>query len=100
MNRIGRASAWTAAAAAAPFAGKAFAQPRQPAFQLVDVTARAGLDFRHNSGAYGGKLLPETLGSGCAFLDYDADGNLLSLEVLDASQRVEEPTRVTFSSQG
>ena len=30
--------------------------------------------FRHNSGAYGGKLLPETLGSGCAFLDYDGDG--------------------------
>src|SRR5258708_16808143 len=26
------------------------------------------------SGAYGGKLLPETLGSGCAFLDYDSDG--------------------------
>ena len=45
-----------------------------PAFQLVDVTAAAGLQFRHNSGAYGGKLLPETLGSGCAFLDYDADG--------------------------
>ena len=36
--------------------------------------ATAGLQFRHNSGAYGGKLLPETLGSGCAFLDYDADG--------------------------
>ena len=32
-------------------------------------------------------------------LDYDADGNLLSLEVLDASKRVEEPTRVTFSSE-
>ena len=45
-----------------------------PPFQLVDVTAAAGLPFRHNSGAYGGKLLPETLGSGCAFLDYDADG--------------------------
>ncbi|HLG55339.1 MAG TPA: CRTAC1 family protein [Vicinamibacterales bacterium] len=43
-------------------------------FSLVDVTANAGLQFRHNSGAYGGKLLPETLGSGCAFLDYDADG--------------------------
>jgi hypothetical protein len=38
------------------------------------VTSRSGLQFRHNSGAYGGKLLPETLGSGCAFLDYDADG--------------------------
>src|SRR3974390_3248869 len=45
-----------------------------PGFQLVDVTGPAGISFRHNSGAYGGKLLPETLGSGCAFLDYDADG--------------------------
>jgi hypothetical protein len=43
-------------------------------FQLTDVTTQAGLHFQHNSGAYGGKLLPETLGSGCAFLDYDADG--------------------------
>jgi len=45
-----------------------------PGFRLVDVTSAAGIQFRHNSGAYGGKLLPETLGSGCAFLDYDADG--------------------------
>ena len=43
-------------------------------FRFADVTAQAGLHFHHNSGAYGGKLLPETLGSGCAFLDYDADG--------------------------
>jgi hypothetical protein len=45
-----------------------------PAFRLVDVTAPAGLRFTHNNGAYGGKLLPETLGSGCAFVDYDGDG--------------------------
>jgi hypothetical protein len=45
-----------------------------PAVRLVDVTEQAGIQFKHNSGAYGGKLLPETLGSGCAFLDYDADG--------------------------
>ncbi len=45
-----------------------------PGFRLVDVTATAGVQFRHNSGAYGGKLLPETLGAGCAFLDYDGDG--------------------------
>jgi hypothetical protein len=52
-----------------------FAQSPTPiGFQLLDVTGTAGLQFRHNSGAYGGKLLPETLGSGCAFLDYDADG--------------------------
>lgn len=43
-------------------------------FRLVDVTQAAGIQFQHNSGAYGGKLLPETLGSGCAFLDYDGDG--------------------------
>ncbi|HEY2121095.1 MAG TPA: CRTAC1 family protein [Candidatus Acidoferrum sp.] len=45
-----------------------------PGIRFVDVTESAGIHFRHNSGAYGGKLLPETLGSGCAFLDYDADG--------------------------
>ncbi len=38
------------------------------------MTNSAGLNFRHHSGAFGGKFLPETLGSGCAFLDYDADG--------------------------
>jgi enediyne biosynthesis protein E4 len=45
-----------------------------PGFRLVDVTGQSGIRFRHNSGAYGGKLLPETLGAGCAFLDYDRDG--------------------------
>jgi hypothetical protein len=43
-------------------------------FHFTDVTNAAGIHFKHNNGAYGGKLLPETLGSGCAFLDYDADG--------------------------
>jgi hypothetical protein len=46
----------------------------QPGFRFTDVTASAGIRFHHNSGAFGGKLLPETLGSGCAFLDYDRDG--------------------------
>jgi hypothetical protein len=45
-----------------------------PGFRFVDVTRQSGLEFHHNSGAFGGKYLPETLGSGCAFLDYDADG--------------------------
>ena len=43
-------------------------------FRFTDVTTQAGIQFRHNSGAFGGKFLPETLGSGCAFLDYDGDG--------------------------
>ncbi len=58
---------------AAPALGRPAASSA-PGFQLVDVTAAAGIQFHHNSGAFGGKFLPETLGSGCAFLDYDGDG--------------------------
>jgi hypothetical protein len=43
-------------------------------FQFTDVTSTAGIHFKHNSGAFGGKFLPETLGAGCAFFDYDGDG--------------------------
>ena len=43
-------------------------------FRFTDITSQAGIQFQHNSGAFGGKFLPETLGSGCAFLDYDRDG--------------------------
>jgi hypothetical protein len=42
--------------------------------EFTDVTAQAGIRFKHNSGAFGKKYLPETLGPGCAFLDYDNDG--------------------------
>lgn len=59
-------------AIAAPF--DPLFQQKAPLFQLKNITEQAGINFRHNSGAYGGKLLPETLGSGCAFLDFDADG--------------------------
>ena len=41
---------------------------------FTDVTAASGIKFRHVNGAFGKKFLPETLGSGCAFLDYDNDG--------------------------
>src|ERR1700720_2648102 len=52
-----------------------FGTPASPlGFSFADVTNAAGIQFQHNSGAFGGKFLPETLGSGCAFLDYDNDG--------------------------
>jgi hypothetical protein len=47
----------------------AAAEPR-----FIDVTTAAGIHFRHNSGAFGKKYLPETLGSGGAFIDTDNDG--------------------------
>jgi FG-GAP-like repeat len=59
----------TPTAKAAPPAGaKAFP------VQLVDITRQAGIRFQHNTGAFGQKYLPETMGSGCAFLDYNNDG--------------------------
>jgi hypothetical protein len=42
--------------------------------EFTDVSAQAGIHFKHNSGAFGKKYLPETLGTGCAFLDFDNDG--------------------------
>ena len=42
--------------------------------EFTDVTAQAGIRFKHNTGAFGKKFLPETIGSGGAFLDYDNDG--------------------------
>src|SRR4051794_8015456 len=50
------------------------AQPSPKLPQFADVTTTAGIHFRHVSGAFGKKYLPETLGSGVAFLDADGDG--------------------------
>ncbi len=47
-----------------------------PDLPFVDVTAEAGIDFKHENGAQGEKLLPETMGSGAAFFDPDSDGDL------------------------
>jgi enediyne biosynthesis protein E4 len=57
-------------AAAIRLDGRAAASP----VAFTDVTAQSGIKFTHNNGAFGRKYLPETLGSGCAFLDYDNDG--------------------------
>jgi hypothetical protein len=65
------------------------AKPRQPAYPpesasapvrpsgpitFTDVTAQAGIHFKRNSGAFGEKYLPETMGSGVCIIDYDNDG--------------------------
>jgi hypothetical protein len=75
-------------------AGASSAPPPQPAFRLTDVTRAAGIDFRHNSGAFGRKYLPETLGPGVAFLDYDADGwqDILLVNSMDWKPQPNRPT--------
>lgn len=56
-----------------------------PGFRLADVTRAAGIDFQHRTGTFGAKYLPETLGPGCAFLDFDGDG-LLDILILNGSE--------------
>ena len=43
--------------------------------QFVDVTQEAGIHWQHTDGRSGQKYFMETLGSGAAFFDYDADGD-------------------------
>src|SRR5207302_3756654 len=45
-----------------------------PKVSFTDVTRKAGIHFTHTNGSFGKKLLPETMGSGVAFLDFDNDG--------------------------
>jgi enediyne biosynthesis protein E4 len=46
----------------------------KPGIRFTDITERAGIHYSHNNGAFGKRYLPETLGPGCAFIDYDNDG--------------------------
>ena len=46
-----------------------------PKVVFTDITEASGISFKHVNGAYGDKLLPETMGGGVAFFDYDNDGD-------------------------
>src|SRR5215204_5127842 len=70
MSFVPSGSLWLAAVAALAWS----LAPPPVAIAFADVTAASGITFRHTSGAFGKKYLPETLGSGVAFLDVDNDG--------------------------
>jgi hypothetical protein len=74
MSRPRVVAALLAAALPAALLAPGVARSERLPIRFADGTARAGIRFRHNSGAFGKKYLPETMGSGCAFLDYDGDG--------------------------
>jgi len=46
-----------------------------PSVPFTDITQAAGITFVHTNGAAGDKLLPETMGGGCAFFDFNGDGH-------------------------
>jgi hypothetical protein len=77
-----------------------------PAVRFRDITQAAGIRFRHTSGATGKKLLPETMGSGVAFLDYDKDGrqDLLFINSCpwpdDEEKQQPTPTMALYRNKG
>ncbi len=85
--------------------------PSAPVIHFVDATASAGIHFRHTHGGFGKKYLPETNGSGVAWLDYDGDGypDLLFVNCrpivtrnanLSISRTIDPPTAALYHNQG
>jgi enediyne biosynthesis protein E4 len=64
--------------------------------QFVDITTKSGIQFTHNNGAAGNKYLPETLGAGGAFLDYNNDG-LQDILLVNGKDWGASPARKTTS---
>ena len=74
MRQLSRLPIAAAALAATLTVSPSAQRATTPGLAFTDVTAAAGVTFRHNSGAFGQKLLPETMGSGVVVLDVDNDG--------------------------
>lgn len=76
-----------------------------PSVRFTDITQSSGIRFSHFNGATGEKLLPETMGGGVAFLDYDGDGDQDLLFINSApwpwDKRSEQnPTQVLYQNDG
>lgn len=75
-----------------------------PLIPFTDITQSAGISFKHENGATGDKLLPETMGGGVAFLDYDSDGDQDLLFVNSCSwpdnELSDEPIAALYANNG
>ena len=82
--------------------GAGAAPDARSSIQFRDVTQRAGVRFVHNNGAFGKKYLPETMGPGVAFIDYDNDGwpDLLFSNDTQPNKLYRNNGNGTFSEKG
>ncbi len=82
------------------------AAAEMPTVRFTDITAESGVTFRHFNGATGDKLLPETMGGGVSFIDFDHDGDQDLIFVNGAdwpwakTPRQPKPTPVLYRNNG
>jgi hypothetical protein len=75
-----------------------------PEVHFTDITRDAGIDFVHTNGSYGDRLLPETMGGGGGFIDYDNDGDqdiiLVNASYWPDRPQNDNPTSRLYSNDG
>ena len=73
-----------------------------PDIPYLNLTEERGISFVHNNGAAGEKLLPETMGGSCAFIDYDNDGDqdLILINSCDWSEDADATPSVLLENDG